>query len=215
MDEVYDVRAAMAPKSDQINADDLIGGPATVTITGINLSKVTGQKGEQPLSVIIDGGFKPWKPCKSMMRVLSSEWGTNAAKWIGRSVTLYRDPSVKFGGDQVGGIRISHMSHINKRLTLSLTVTRGNRAPYTVEPLQRPASAPTGTAATPYAAFTATLAAKGIKAADLSEWWAIDHPDHDLTKWAARDLDLLTADLLADGSPLLASFRSSPFGGAS
>ena len=214
MDDVYDVRAAMAPASAQLNADDLIGGPATVTITGINLSKVTGQKGEQPLSVIIDGGFKPWKPCKSMMRVLSSEWGTNAAKWIGRSVTLYRDPAVKFGGDQVGGIRISHMSHINKRLTLSLTVTRGNRAPYTVEPLQRPTSAPTGTSASPYATFTATLAAKGIDAASVSEWWTIDHPDHDLTKWAAADLTTFAGDLIGNVGGMLDKFRASSFGGA-
>jgi hypothetical protein len=212
MDEVYDVRSAMAPRSDQLNSDDLIGGPATVMITGINLSKVTGQKGEQPLSVIIDGGFKPWKPCKSMMRVLSSEWGTNAAKWIGRSVTLYRDPAVKFGGDQVGGIRISHMSHLNKRLTLSLTVTRGNRAPYTVEPLQRPTSAPTGTSATPYATFTATLAAKGIDAEAVGTWYAATFPQDGHPRDWVRGLDTFAADFLSDGSPLMAQFRQFPFG---
>ncbi|NKU61704.1 hypothetical protein GS891_00190 [Rhodococcus hoagii] len=49
-------------------------------------------------------------------------------------MTLYRDPAVRFGGQDVGGIRVSHLSHIDKRLTLALTVTRGRRAPYVVEP---------------------------------------------------------------------------------
>ena len=39
------------------------------------------------------------------------------------------------GGATVGGIRISHLSHIAKPLTLSLTTTRGKRAPVTVQPL--------------------------------------------------------------------------------
>jgi hypothetical protein len=35
----------------------------------------------------------------------------------------------------VGGIRVSHLSHIDKPLTIALTVTRGKRAPYVVQPL--------------------------------------------------------------------------------
>jgi hypothetical protein len=144
--EEYDIREAMAPKSDQMNADDLIGGPATVEIIGVKVRKGTGQKGEQLVDVIVSGGFKPYRPCKGMMRVISDKWGTNAAKWIGKSITLYRDPTVSFGGDQVGGIRISHMSHIDKRNTIALTVTRGNRKPYTVEPLKLPEPAASTTA---------------------------------------------------------------------
>jgi hypothetical protein len=35
----------------------------------------------------------------------------------------------------VGGIRVSHLSHIDKPLTLALTVSKGKRAPYVVKPL--------------------------------------------------------------------------------
>lgn len=209
MDDL-DVRAAMAPKSSQLNADDLIAGPITVTITGIKLSKVTGAKGEQPLAVEIDGGFKPWMPCKSMMRVLSSEWGTNAAVWIGRRVTLYRDPGVRFGSDPVGGIRISHMSNIAKRTTLALTITRGQKAPFTVEPLKAPtnAAAPTTT----YESFTATLAARKIEAADVADWYAARKSDAaPIAKWDGPTLAAFESKLLADGSTLLADFRASPF----
>jgi hypothetical protein len=50
-------------------------------------------------------------------------------------MTLYRDPAVKFGGMDVGGIRVSHLSHIDKPLSVALTVSRGKRAPYVVQPL--------------------------------------------------------------------------------
>lgn len=51
-------------------------------------------------------------------------------------MTLYRDDSVSFGGIQVGGIRISHLSHIEKDLTLALTVSRASRKPYSVKRLE-------------------------------------------------------------------------------
>lgn len=62
-------------------------------------------------------------------------WGKDTAPYAGRRLTLYRDPEVRFGGDPVGGIKISHLSHIDKRMKLALTVTRGKRAPHIVEPL--------------------------------------------------------------------------------
>ena len=81
-----------------------------------------------------DGG-KPYKPCKSMCRVIVSAWGADTSKYIGRSLTLYCDPKVKWGGMEVGGIRISHMSHMDKPQTMALTATRSKRAPFTVQPL--------------------------------------------------------------------------------
>jgi len=126
-----DMRAVIEPKSDQVNSDDLIGGPRTIRVT-----KVTVSAGEQPVSVYFEGdNGKPWKPCKSMCRLLVAAWGPDAAAYTGRSVTLYRDPSVRWGGMDVGGIRISHMSHIERDMLVALTVTRGKRAPYTVKVL--------------------------------------------------------------------------------
>ena len=40
--------------------------------------------------------------------------------------------------DEVGGIRISHLSHIEKALTVALTATRGKRKNFTVQPLAAP-----------------------------------------------------------------------------
>jgi len=136
-----DMHATIVPKSDQLNADDLIGREMTVTITGVNIRG--GQ--EQPVAISFDGdNGKPYKACKSMCRVMVTAWGADSSKYVGRSMTLYRDPTVKWGGMEVGGIRISHMSDIDKPMTLALTMTKSNRKPYTVKPLvgQPKAAAP-------------------------------------------------------------------------
>ena len=127
-----DMMSTIIPKSDQLNADDLIGG-RTLTV---KISKVTIAAGDQPVSIHYEGdNGKPYKACKSMRRVLVNVWGPDANNYIGRSMTLYRDDAVKFGGLDVGGIRISHMSHIDKPVTMALTATKSSRKPFTVQPL--------------------------------------------------------------------------------
>lgn len=128
---MVDLTPFTQPKSDQLNADDLIGRTLTIKIT-----RVTGQAGDQPVSIFFEGdNGKPYKPCKSMIRVLRHLWSSNGAEFVGRSLTLYRDEKVKFGGLAVGGIRISHMSHINGQQTMALTESKAKRSPYVVKPL--------------------------------------------------------------------------------
>jgi hypothetical protein len=77
-----------------------------------------------------------------MRRVLVAAWGADASQYVGRGVTLFRDPEVQYGGIKVGGIRVSHLSGLDGPLSIALTVTRQKRAPYRVQPLvaaQRPA----------------------------------------------------------------------------
>jgi hypothetical protein len=102
MDDQEYMRTTIVPKSDQLNADDLLTGPITVTITGVRRGSV-----EQPVIVDIEGyEGRPYKPGKSMRRVLISAYGDEPKQWIGKQLTLYCDPEVKFGGVKVGGIRI-------------------------------------------------------------------------------------------------------------
>lgn len=127
-----DMAAVIIPKSDQKNADDLISGPITIKITEVTIRG--GQ--EQPISVHFEGDEgKPYKPCKSMCRVMVTAWGADSKKYIGRSLTLYRDATVKWAGLEVGGIRISHMSDIDANMTMALTMTKSNRKPFTVRRL--------------------------------------------------------------------------------
>ncbi len=131
MNEAIDMSQFVEAKSDQLNADDLIGNPRTITVR-----KVTGNDGDQPVSIYYDGdNDKPFKPCKTARRVLLAIWGRNAADYVGRSMTIYRDDSVTFGGLNVGGIRISHMSHIDKKTVVVVMKTKGKKAGIEVNPL--------------------------------------------------------------------------------
>lgn len=120
------------PRSDQWNADDFVGGPRTFTISGVKTGKA-----EQKYDIdLLEGEGRAWRPPLTMLRVLLTLWGDEAAVWEGRRVTLYRDAAVRFGGDVPGGIRISHMSDIGgKTAKVPVTVARGKRALYVVEPL--------------------------------------------------------------------------------
>ena len=131
-----DMIASIEAKSDQLNADDLLAGPRTFTV-----EKVTAGSVEQPVEIhLVEFPGRPFKPSKTVRRILVAAWGAEAANYVGRRMTLYRDASVKFGGMDVGGIRVSHLSHIDRRMQLALTVTRGKRAPFVVEPLPEPAA---------------------------------------------------------------------------
>lgn len=135
--------STVIPKSDQLNADDLISSPRTIRITAVK----SGSTPEQPVSIFYEGDAgRPYKPCKSMRRILISIWGDESSAYVGRSLTLFRDPNVRFGSDETGGIRISHASDIEEAMTIALTVTRGKRKPYRVEKLVVKALAKSATA---------------------------------------------------------------------
>jgi hypothetical protein len=129
-----DMSSVIIPKSDQWNADDFLAGPITFTIKDVTIKG--GQ--EQPVSISLEGTDKAYRPCKSMSRVLVHCWGKEAKNYAGRSLTLYCDPKVTWGSLAVGGIRISHLSHIVAPVTMALTATKGNKKPFTVQPLAVP-----------------------------------------------------------------------------
>lgn len=126
-----DMTQSIAPKSDQLNAEDMLSGPRTFTI-----AEVRKGSDEQPVDVhLVEFPGRPFKPCKTVRRIMVIAWGADAATYTGQRMTLYRDPAVKFGGMDVGGIRVSHMTGIEKPMKVALTVSRGKRAPYIVQPL--------------------------------------------------------------------------------
>lgn len=135
MYDVTDLRTTIVPKSDQLNSEQLITGPITVTVTEVNVSS----SDEQPVVVHYENdGGRPFKPCKTMRKVLVLAWGEDGRAWAGKSMTLYNDPNVKFGGSEVGGIRISHLTDIERDIRVSLTATKGKKALYEVKRLESP-----------------------------------------------------------------------------
>jgi hypothetical protein len=126
-----DIRKTTEPDSSQLNYDDVASAPLTITVTEVRQGPP-----DQPVE-LHNAEFpgRPYKPGKSMRRVLIAAWSAEASAYVGRRITLYGDPTIKFGKDAVGGIRIHALSHITEPLTVALTVTRGKRAPFTVQPL--------------------------------------------------------------------------------
>lgn len=129
-----DISSTLAPKSDQMDYEDLISGPKTLTISGIR----KGPSAEQPVQVDFEEFDRPWRPAKTVRRVLVACWGPDASVYVGRKVTLFGDPAVTWAGEAVGGIRLSHASDIDGPVTVALTIRRGKRSPFTVQPLETP-----------------------------------------------------------------------------
>ena len=132
MNDTNNLRDTITPNSNQLNADDLINTTKIIRITAVK----RGTSKEQPISIEYDNmQGRPFKPCKSMRRVLIAAYGEDGREWIGKSMKLYADPDVKFGGVKVGGIRISHLSDIDKTMSIMLSVSKGRREPVTVSKL--------------------------------------------------------------------------------
>lgn len=132
MSTEIDLGVTIVPKSDQLNADDLIAGAKTIKIRDIKQS----ESDTQPISIYFEGdNNKPYKPNKGMRRVLVQIWGTKGNDYIGRMLTIIRDESVKWAGAEVGGIVITHASHIDSPKKLAVTVSRGQKKSMTINPL--------------------------------------------------------------------------------
>ena len=174
MSENFDITPFTLAKSDQLNADDLIGGPIVVTVEAVK----RGSR-DQPVVVVISGGHCPWKPSKTSRRILQHAWGKMTGSWVGRRIRLYRDPSVKWAGEPVGGICIKAVSGISAPLALSLNETRGRKKTHRVGVL----AAEEGESGTPTANLDGLLSDLDISEAEVDAWRAL------LGKGPISDLD--------------------------
>jgi hypothetical protein len=126
-----DLTSSAAPRTDQQNYLNYKDGPKTVTI-----SHVKRGTDEQPVEVhLVEFPGQPWKPAKGMINVLIGAWGKESDGYAGRKMTLYGDPKVRFGPDILGGIRVSHLSHIDKPVRVIIRLSKGKTGPFTVQPL--------------------------------------------------------------------------------
>lgn len=147
-----DMSGTIIAKSDQINAADIIGNPITMTVREVQI-KAAGSD-DQPVSIYFEGERKAFRPCKGVRRLLVHAWGADANNYIGRSLTLFCDPSVTWAGKEEGGLRVSHMSNIEGEFVFSMRTSRASTKPYKILPL---ANAPKA------------------NARQTAEQWAADH----------------------------------------
>lgn len=124
-----DITFALEAKSDQLNAVDIMGYEPIIRVRDV---KVT--QGDQPVRVYFDGdNNRPWIPSKGMLRLLAGAWGRNSKDWIGKHAKIFFEPSVRYAGKEVGGIRIRSLSDIPQQgLSFVLTINRQQRVQYQV-----------------------------------------------------------------------------------
>ena len=159
-----DISEMLVGKSDQIDNVDLLSGPRDFTITGVSKGNP-----DQPLDITVAEFDRAWRPGLTMRRLLAHIWGKDASLYVGRRVRLYRDAEVTFGKDKTGGTRISHASHMDKSVTVSLPTSKGKFGAFTVAPL--PDTEPTITPATPEEVQACT------EVAELRAMWATATPE--------------------------------------
>ena len=71
-----DLTESIAPRSDQVNADDLIAGPITYTVR-----EVVNGKAEQPFDFLLVETDRAYRPSKTMRRVIVNAWGAETASY--------------------------------------------------------------------------------------------------------------------------------------
>lgn len=84
-----------------------VSHPITATIRDVITEEVSGDHGKESKPVIrFNGSVKPMILNKGNGELLCSLYGDDSLAWHGKSIELYMDPNVMFGGKRVGGIRL-------------------------------------------------------------------------------------------------------------
>lgn len=175
-----DISDTLAPDSAQLDAVDLLGGEQTFRI-----EKVSKGPADQPVQIHLADFPRPWRPGKSMRRVLVACWGPDASVYVGRSVTLFCDNTVVFGGAAVGGTRIRALSHIDEPKKVPLLISKGRSAMFTVQPLtDSPKTTPPPT--DPTAAMVARYATLNVTRQQLEAHVALA-----MDEWTPETLEKL------------------------
>lgn len=131
-----DLSETIAPKSDRINVDQLIAGDMILNITEVE--KVT--ENDQPSFILYYEGHngRPFRPCLSMRRVIIAIWGKDGNNYVGKKLQIYNDPTVTYGKDVTGGVRISHMSDLpsdKDSAKVKVTVRRNKKEEFIIKRL--------------------------------------------------------------------------------
>ncbi len=128
------VRHTIKANSDQLNADDIAGTERLIYVEHVQILNDP----KQPIAIFYHGCDNvPFKPCLTVRRILVALWGDDASMWIGRAINLYVDPEVSYGNQKnIGGIRVNALSHIDRAKSIKLSVRRGMKKEYTINPIQ-------------------------------------------------------------------------------
>lgn len=192
-----DITDTLKADSTQLNAIDF--PPGTTRTYTVESVRVTPGTKDRPVNIRLaeDPDGREFRPSKGMRRILAACWGPDSDAWVGKRFTVYADPSVRYAGKSIGGLKVSHVSHIDAAKKLPLRESESVTTIHTVQPLIESAPAPVESiasqAAKAVAWFTAT---HNISQANLEA-----HVGKPIAEWTDTDLAELrtNADQIAAG----------------
>lgn len=199
---ISDLDRALSAKSDQLCADDLYGGERTIKITEVKI--ILNQP--QPIHIRFeDDDGKPWKPSKTQGRIMKAIWGKDEKDWIGKRVTVYREPTVKWSGQEVGGVFISKIEGITKRTKLVLAESKHKKAAIFVDPLDHEIEIEEVKLEAPQPDESTVLRAASDAARNgkdaFNAWWKSNPNLREIVKPIMEDLKLLVEESESNVEP--------------
>lgn len=134
--------------NEYLTGDALPDEGRTFTITGKNRAELEGKDGKEHKLVLTFSDGNKWVVNVTNSVCCEHMFGSKfPVDWVGHAVTLIFDPTVKFGKDTVGGIRVKGSPELSKPLTfqfqensrkkprqVTLTPTGNGSAPASVDP---------------------------------------------------------------------------------
>ena len=99
----FDMGAVLA--SPWASKEDAPTSGIELIIAGVSQEELGPEK-ERKFALHFKYGFKPMLINKTNVRILSALFGPQTDGWINRTVVVYNDPTVGFGGQIMGGLRV-------------------------------------------------------------------------------------------------------------
>ncbi|MET0887723.1 MAG: hypothetical protein ABWX92_14880 [Mycetocola sp.] len=186
-----DITDTLKADSTQLNAIDFPPGTSrTYTVESV---RVVPSAKDRPVNIRLaeDPDGREFRPSKGMRRILAACWTPDSDKWVGKRLTIYADPSVRYAGKSIGGLKVSHVSHIDAAKKLPLRESESVTTIHTVQPLPD-APTPTKPPVEPIEVRAPKaiewFASKGVPASSLEA-----HVSKPVAEWSHADLDSLMA----------------------
>jgi len=106
-DPMDDWRFGFEVKSAQIGAAE-VGAGVTYTIDRVDFRNIgDGQDAKMRPVIKVKESDLDWVTCKTTLFCVEAMFGRSPREWLGKQITLYWDPTVKFGRETVGGVRVA------------------------------------------------------------------------------------------------------------
>lgn len=88
-------------------AKEDLASPVRAVIKTVTREEIKGDDGNELKTILaFQGNVKSMILNKTNAEFLVAEFGDDSDLWLGKTVELYVDPSVMFGGKRIGGVRL-------------------------------------------------------------------------------------------------------------